>query len=77
MFEKFDPDDADATGRMSSLIGPQQIDSTIRQAMQLCWMVLPSEKRNVDEVEKEIRRIVERAIRDLREDAESFGIGGN
>jgi hypothetical protein len=38
-------------------------------------MSLPPERQNVDEVEKEIRRIVERAIRNLREDSDSFGMG--
>ncbi|MGI8982889.1 MAG: hypothetical protein ACR2FY_27025, partial [Pirellulaceae bacterium] len=31
-------------------------------------------RRSADEVEKEIRRIVERAIRDLREDSAAFGL---
>jgi hypothetical protein len=36
-------------------------------------MALPKERRNVEEVEQEIRRIVERALANLREDAASFG----
>jgi hypothetical protein len=35
-------------------------------------MVLPKEKRNVDEIERQVRRIVDRALRDLREDFDSF-----
>jgi hypothetical protein len=30
------------------------------------------ERRNVDEVERQIRRVVDRALRDLREDFDSF-----
>jgi hypothetical protein len=37
-------------------------------------MVLPVGRKNVDGVETEIRRIVDRALRDLREDYQSFGI---
>jgi hypothetical protein len=37
-------------------------------------MSLPDEKRSVEEVEKQVRRVVDRALRDLREDAESFDL---
>jgi hypothetical protein len=35
-------------------------------------MSLPKEKRNVDELERQIRRIFDRALRDAREDFDSF-----
>jgi hypothetical protein len=73
VLEKFDPDDADMVKRMRSMFGPQTIDQEIRRAIQYCWMSLPPEKQNVDAVEKEIRRLVDRALRDLREDASAFG----
>jgi hypothetical protein len=73
--EEFDPKDPDARKRMQGFFGPQQVDQQIRQAIQFCWMALPPERQNVQEVETQIRRIVERAFRDLREDAESFGLG--
>lgn len=57
---------------MSQFFGPGQIDQTIRQAIQMCWMSLPKDKKNVEEVERQIRRLVERALKDLREDAEAF-----
>jgi hypothetical protein len=53
-------------------LGPSPIDQQIRQAIHMCWMMLPESKRTVDEVEKHIRRIVERALKDLREDGEAF-----
>jgi hypothetical protein len=71
-FNSKDPDDRK---RMRGLFSPQQVDQMVRQAIQFCWMSLPPEKQNVDEVEKQIRRIVDRALRDLRDDAESFGLG--
>ena len=70
-----DPNDPEAAKRMRSFLGPGQVDQEIRQAIQVCWMALPPDKQNVDEVEKQIRRIVDRALRDLREDADSFGLG--
>lgn len=59
--------------QMHEMMGPGHVDSTIRQAIQSCWMALPKDRRNVDEVEKEIRRLVDRALSNLREDAQSFG----
>ena len=74
MMEEFDPKDPEAMKRMRAFFSPQQVDHEIRQAIQFCWMALPTEKQNVDEVENQIRRIVDRALRDLREDSESFGL---
>jgi len=64
--EKVPPDD------MARFFGPGNVDTAIRQAIQTCWMMLPEDKRNVGEVEKQIRRIVERALKDLREDGAAF-----
>jgi hypothetical protein len=73
--QEFDPKDLEALKRIQPFFGPQQVDHLIRQAIQFCWMALPPDKQTVDDVEKQIRRIVDRALRDLREDAESFGLG--
>jgi hypothetical protein len=72
--EEFDPKDSAAMKRFRNLFGPQRVDQQIRQAIQFCWMSLPPRKQNVNEVEKQIRRIVERALRDLRKDAKSFNL---
>jgi hypothetical protein len=45
---------------------------TLRNAIHFTWMMLPKEKRTIDEVEKQIRRMVDRAFRDMREDFENF-----
>ena len=74
--EEFDPKDPEAIKRMRAFFSPQQVDQQIRQAIQFCWMALPPDKQNVDEVQEQIRRIVDRALRDLPDDAESFGLGG-
>jgi len=58
--------------KMRDFFGPTQIDQQIRRAIQFCWMGLPREKRNLDEVERQIRRLVDRALRDLRQDFDEF-----
>jgi hypothetical protein len=63
----------DPAERMAEMFGPSQVDHMIRQAVQFCWMGLPNERRSVDEVETQVRRIVERALRDFREDRRAFG----
>ena len=60
-------------GDMSQLLGPGHVDQTIRQAIQVCWMGLPKERRTVEEVERQIRRIVERALQNFRKEGEAFG----
>ena len=69
-------DDPESQKRMRSMFGPQQIDQQIRQAISMCWMMMPDDKKNSDAVAAEIRRIVERALANLKEDAEAFGIDG-
>ena len=59
---------------MRDMFGPQAVDQAVRQAISTCWMVLPDDKKNVTSVEAEIRRIVDRALENLREDSKAFGI---
>ncbi|HBI42774.1 MAG TPA: hypothetical protein DDY78_07940 [Planctomycetales bacterium] len=63
----------EAAERMSEVFGPGQIDHMIRQGIQFCWMSLPKERRTVEELEQQIRRIVDRALKDFREDRQAFG----
>jgi hypothetical protein len=69
--------DPEAAKRIRALLGPDAVGRQIRQAIQFCWMALPDKKKTADNVEKEIRRVVERALRDLRRNSKSFGFGGN
>ena len=68
----YDPNDDDAMDKMRDMFGPAQIDQQVRQAIHFCWMSLPKEKRNVDELERQIRRLVDRALKDVREDFDEF-----
>lgn len=63
------------TQAMRAMFGPQQVEQQISQAISACWMMLPEKKRNVAAVAAEIRRIVERSLKNLEEDATAFGIG--
>lgn len=56
------------------MMGPHSVDHVVRQAITLCWMILPEDKKSIHAVESEIRRIVDRALKDLREDATAFGM---
>jgi len=57
---------------MQQMFGPGHVDQTVRQTIQSCWMALPKSRRNIEEVEKQVRRIFERALKDFREDAAAF-----
>ena len=63
-----DPEDSDQARMWMA----PHVDQSLRQAVQFCWMALPKAKRNPDEVERQIRRLLDRALRDLREDAAEF-----
>lgn len=63
----------DMAEHMADFLGPAQVDQTVRQAIHFCWMGLPKERRNTEELEKQVRRIVDRALKDFREDRETFG----
>ena len=62
-----------ASENFAQFFGPAQIDQQIRQAIQFCWGSLPKERRKVKELEKQIRRLVDRALKDFREDQKAFG----
>jgi hypothetical protein len=71
----FPSDDPEGADRMRSFMGPGHVDQQIRQAINFAWMMLPDERKTVAEVERVIRQIVDRALKDFREDAEAFEQG--
>ena len=51
------------------------IDARIRDAVQISWTVQRQEDRSFEATENLIRRLVDRALRDLQDDAnESFSV---
>lgn len=73
VFQAFDPDDEESFDKMRDLFSPAQVDQSVRQALMFCWMMLPDDKRYIDELEQQFRRIVDRALQNLREDGQAFG----
>ena len=71
MFKGVSSEDA---GKIRNIMGPHAVDNLIRQAITMCWMMLPNDKKSVPELESELRRIVDRALANLKEDAKAFGI---
>lgn len=63
----------DERQKLGDFLGPGHVDASVRQSLQLLWAILPAEKKNVDDIESEFRRLVDRALRDFREDAARFG----
>lgn len=66
-------DKNDPKETMRNMFGPGGVDQQIRHAITTCWMEMPSERRNAEAVAAEIRRIVERALANLKDDAKAFG----
>lgn len=66
--------DSEGAGKMRDMFGPGQVDQQFRQVIHMCWLMLPDDRKTVDEVEKQVRRIMERAFKDMREDADQFGL---
>ena len=50
------------------LFEPGAVDRALRDVIGMCWMTFPVGKPTIDSVEKEMRRLLDRAIRDMRED---------
>lgn len=59
---------------VSRFMGPAAVDANLRQVIVTCWYMMPENKRTIDAVETEIRRLVDRAFRDMREDGKAFGV---
>jgi hypothetical protein len=66
-----DHSDADSEKSIEAF-GPNAVDRQLREAIQLCWMLMPSNRKSIDEVEKEIHRMVERAFGEMRDDLDRF-----
>jgi hypothetical protein len=53
--------------------GPFGPDQAIRQAILNCWRMLPEDRRGPQAVEAEVRRLMDRALREFAEDAAAYG----
>ena len=66
--------DEEGGARMQEMFGPTAVDNLIRQAISMCWMCLPTEKRSIEEVERQLRRLLDRALQNAKDDGTEFGI---
>lgn len=73
MIEGLSQEDANNPEAFRQMMGPGAIDQNLRQAVQFCWMTLPPERRTLDTLEKEVRFLVDRIFREMREDAARLG----
>ncbi len=73
-FPMNDPDARKNMRAMHAMMGPQHVDEHVRRAIQTCWMMMPEGQQTPEAVAAEIRRIVERALKDLADDARAFGL---
>jgi len=67
-FFKCDPGEGEDPDKLRAFLPPGQTETSLRNCIQMCWMSLPANKRNIDEVEREMRRIVDRVFKNIRED---------
>lgn len=70
------PDDGDSdkvSEHWAQMFGPGHLDQSVRQAINMCWMMLPKERKTAEIVEHEVRRVFERALRDSRDDCQASG----
>ena len=51
---------------------PGGADWFVRAAIHKVWHTLPPHKQDLDEVERQFRRLVSRAFRNFRDDADAF-----
>jgi hypothetical protein len=70
----FNGGDPEGAKNLRDMMGPHAVDQQIRQAVSMCWLLLPDGKKSIEAVEAEIRRLVDRALKDLKEDATRFHI---
>jgi hypothetical protein len=64
--ESPDPDE------LRKMFGPGHAAQMVGQAIQSCWMTLPAKRKTINDLEKEFRRLVDRAFRNFREDESSL-----
>lgn len=69
---KFGPDGPDPE-KFRDMLGPGHVSQSVQMAIQACWMMLPPDRKTVDDLEAEFRRLVDRTFKNMREDQSAFG----
>ena len=71
------PDDEKAADGMRAMFGPLQVDQQIRQAVELCWNMLPSDQKNLEQLEVAMGRIVKQELAKFRETNPPFDVSSS
>lgn len=62
----------DSDADMFEAMGPGAADKAFRDAIQLCWMAMPKEKKSLSELKTLVEKLLDRVFRDLNEDEKYF-----
>ena len=73
-FHSWSSDDKGGEEQIREFLGAGRVDQMVRHAIQSCWMALPKDRRNADELKRQLNRMIDRAIRDMEEDRGEFGM---
>lgn len=75
MMLTFRPDEDDEWNRhFREELGPKAVDEWLKQAVRVTWLLLPKDKRNVDELKSLMQGILDRIIRDMEKDRRKFDL---
>lgn len=72
MLTKLDAKDPEALSRFLRETTPDAANASIRKAVFLAWWLLPTDERTDENLEREIRRLLDGALNDFRADREAF-----
>ena len=72
MYGKLDPQDPESLSKSLRAELPDAANDGIRKAIFFGWWLLPEDQRNEENLEREIRRLVDDAIREFRKDKDRF-----
>jgi hypothetical protein len=72
MYTKLDPKDPESVSTFLRRTSPDAANDSIRKAIVFGWWLLPKDQRTDENLEREIRRLVDDAIREFREDKDRF-----
>lgn len=72
MYTKLDPKDPESLSKVLRQTSPDVANDSIRKAIIFGWWLLPKDQRTEENLEREIRRLVDDAIREFREDKDRF-----
>ena len=72
MYTKLDPKDAESLSKFLRQMSPDAANDSIRKAIIFGWWLLPKDQRTEENLEREIRGLVDDAIREFREDKDRF-----